>query len=140
MADTCCCLLDGLLAANVIVCLLDVTSSASGGSCSGLAWPGAEPPGCQLRLGAAHMPPALNTSCLPTIRPCLPACPPCRVVEAVGVDHDDDCPPGCSQRHAFHYVRVRAARSTAPPARRSGRRLDLVVDLQQGLRCVRCIA
>ena len=31
---------------------------------------------------------------------------------------------------------VRASRSTAPPARRAGRRLDLVVDLQQALRWV----
>lgn len=50
------------------------------------------------------------------------------------MDHDEDCPPGCTQRHAFFYVRVRASRSTAPPHRRAGRRLDLVVDLQQVLR------
>ncbi|PRW33917.1 hypothetical protein C2E21_7441 [Chlorella sorokiniana] len=57
-----------------------------------------------------------------------------QVVEPVGVDHDEDCPPGCTQRHAFFYVRVRASRSTAPAHRRAGRRLDLVVDLQQALR------
>lgn len=50
--------------------------------------------------------------------------------------HDDECPPGCTQRHAFHYVRVRASRSTAPAVRRAGRRLDLVVDLQEELRWV----
>ena len=37
----------------------------------------------------------------PSLRPSLP----CRVVEPVGVDHDEDCPPGCTQRHAFFYVR-----------------------------------
>lgn len=68
-------------------------------------------------------------------RPAPPR-PACRVVDPVGVDHDEDCPPGCRQRHAFHYVRVRASRSTAPLARRAGRRLDLVVDLQAALRCV----
>jgi hypothetical protein len=58
------------------------------------------------------------------------------VVEAVGVDHDEDCPQGCTQRHAFHYVRLLASRSTAEPARGGTctRRLDIVVDLQQALR------
>ena len=63
-----------------------------------------------------------------------PAVLPRRVIEPVGLEHDEDCPPGCPQRHAFHYVRVPASRSTAPPQRRQGRRLDLVVDLQEGLR------
>ena len=58
----------------------------------------------------------------------------CRVVEAVGAAHDEDCPPGCAQRHAFHYVRLPVSASTAPPQRRAGRRLDIVVDLQPALR------
>lgn len=57
-----------------------------------------------------------------------------RVVEPVGLDHDEECPPACPQRHAFHYVRVPASRSTAAPQRRQGRRLDLVVDLREELR------
>ena len=58
------------------------------------------------------------------------------MVEAVGVDHDEDCPQGCPQRHAFFYVRLRASRSTAAAGRGGActRRLDIVVDLQQGLR------
>lgn len=58
-----------------------------------------------------------------------------QVVEWIGEEHDADaCHYNCSQRHAFCFVRVAPTRSTAPPAARSRRRLDLAVDLREEFR------
>ena len=71
--------------------------------------------------------------CCSVILAPLPVCPT-RVVEHIGMVHDEGCQPGCTQRHAWFYVRVRATSSSAPPSRHAARRLDLVVDLQDRLR------
>lgn len=58
-----------------------------------------------------------------------------QVVEWIGEEHDAEaCPPNCSQRHAFCFVRVAPTRSTAPAAARARRRLDLAVDLREAFR------
>ncbi len=55
-----------------------------------------------------------------------------RVVESIGVSHEVDCcESGCSEEHAFHYVRVRANEHAA---RREKGAIDLKLDLHPRLR------